>query len=162
MEYSSKDLAQRFNIQNETLRQWAIEFRRHLSLQANPSESGKHRRFTFEDLEVLQLVSELRSKNAKWEEIHAALDMGERGIPSIDPVALIPLESQKQLALLYETIESQRAKLADLESRLTAANTRADRAEGAQDSLKTQLAESQEAIIQLRIKISELERKGSE
>lgn len=162
MEYSSKDLAQRFNIQNETLRQWAIEFRRHLSTHANPPEAGKHRRFTFDDLEVLQLVSELRSKNAKWEEIHAALDMGERGIPSVDPAALMPLESQKQLALLYDTIENQRAKLVDLENKLTAANTRADRAEGAQDSLKAQLAEAQEAIIRLRIKINGLEASDSE
>lgn len=156
MEYSSKDLSQRFGISNETLRQWAIEFKRHLGKDANPLDN-KHRRFSFNDLEVLQLVADLRAQNAKWEEIHAALEMGERGVPSIDPAALMPLESQKQLALLYDTIENQRARLADLENRLTSANTRADRAEGAQDSLKSQLAEAQETIIQLRIKINGLE-----
>jgi DNA-binding transcriptional MerR regulator len=157
MDYSSKDLAQRFGITNETLRQWAGEFKRHLSKDANPS-GGQHRRFTFADLEVLTLVSEMRQKNARWDEIHATLDMGERGIPAIDPAALMPLESQKQLALLYSTIEQMRAHNADLEAKLIAANTRADRAEGAQDSLKNQLTESQETIIQLRLKIQALEK----
>lgn len=163
MEYTSKDLATRFGIQNETVRQWAMEFKRYLSIGANPPQGGKHRRFTFADLEVLQLVSDMRGQNAKWEDIHKALDSGERGVPSIDPMALVPLESQKQLALLYSTIESNRAQIADLEARLTAANTRADRAEGAQDSLKSQLSDAQEAIVQLRIKIAALEAsKGSE
>lgn len=156
MEYTSKDLSQRFGITNETLRQWANEFRRHLTAGAGRAD-GKHRRFTFADLEVLQLVAEMRAQNAKWEDIHASLDTGERGVPSVDPSALIPLEGQKQLAILYDTIESQRTQLANLQLLLTSANTRADRAEGAQDTLKTQLAEAQEAIIQLRIKINALE-----
>ncbi|MBL8118774.1 MAG: MerR family transcriptional regulator [Anaerolineae bacterium] len=156
MDYMSKDLSQRFDITTETLRQWAMEFRRHLSASANPG-SGQHRRFTFADLEVLTLVNELRARNTKWEDIHASLDAGERGIPSIDPAALIPLESQKQLALLYETIERMRGQVSDLEAKLTSANTRADRAEGAQDTLKAQLAEAQERIVQLRIKLNALE-----
>lgn len=156
MDYTSKDLSQRFDVTGETLRQWAREFRRHLSPSANPGD-GQHRRFTFADLEVLTLVHELRAKNVRWEDIHANLDAGERGVPSVDPAALVPLESQKQLALLYETIERMRGQVADLEAQLTAANTRADRAEGAQDTLKAQLADAHEQIVQLRIKLNTFE-----
>lgn len=158
MEYSSGDLSQRFGVTNETLRQWSLEFKRHLSPGANPADQKK-RRFTFADLEVLQLVADLRADNARWEDIHATLDTGERGTPAIDPAALIPLESQKQLALLYETIDRLRAAQADLEAQLAAEKTRADRAEGSQDTLKQQLVEAQETIIRLRIQVGDLEKR---
>lgn len=159
MEYASKDLVARFGITAETLRQWTHEFKRHLSPGANPG-GGQHRRFTFEDLEVLTLVAEMRRQKHSWEDIHASLDAGERGVPSIDPAALIPLESQQQLALLHQTIERLREQVGSLEAQLTAATTRADRAEGAQDSLRQQLEEARETIVQLRIRIHALEGKG--
>jgi DNA-binding transcriptional MerR regulator len=156
MTYFSKDLSRRFNITNETLRLWTIEFRRHLSPGALPGD-GRHRHFTFEDLEVLTLVHEMRQQKSSYEEIHASLDAGERGVPSIDPAALVPLESQKQLSLLYETIERLKGQVAALESQLADEKKRADRAEGAHDGLKQQLTDAQETIIQLRIKIARLE-----
>jgi DNA-binding transcriptional MerR regulator len=160
MEYASKDLVARFGITGETLRQWTHEFKRHLSEGANPG-GGQHRRFTFEDLEVLTLVAEMRQKKHAWEDIHASLDMGERGVPSIDPAALIPLESQQQLALLHQTIERLREQVNDLKTQLNTTTTRADRAEGAQDSLRQQIEEARETIIQLRIRLHTLEGKGS-
>lgn len=159
MEYTSKELSTRFGITTETLRQWSMEFKRHLSKGANPGD-GQHRRFTFADLEVLTLVNEMRQKNMSFEDIHASLDTGERGVPAIDPAALVPLESQKQIALLHETIERLRVQVADMDALLEAEKKRADRAEGAQDSLKQQLADAQEAIVQLRIKIDRLEGRG--
>lgn len=156
MEYYSKDLSRRFNITNETLRQWTLEFKRHLSPGANPGD-GQHRRFTFDDLEVLTLVHEMRQKKLPYEDIHASLDVGERGVPSVDPAALVPLESQKQLALLYETIDRLKGQVADLDAQVAAEKLRANRAEGAQDSLQQQLRDAQETIIQLRIKIARLE-----
>lgn len=157
VEYSSSDMQRRFNVSGETLRQWSMRARRWLSPGANPT-GGSHRRFSFSDLEVLTLISELRSQNAKWEGIAERLESGERGVPAIDPAALVPLESQKQLSMLYEMIERFKAERADLEARLVIATTRADRAEGAQDTLRQQLTESQETIIQLRLKIERLER----
>lgn len=157
MEYTSKDLTQRLNVTSETLRQWSAEFRRWLSAGANPADQKK-RRFNFSDLEVLTLVADMRSKNARWDEIHATLETGERGTPAIDPAALVPLESQKQLALLYSTIEKVQAKNRELEALLAAEKTRADRAEGAQDTLRQQIAELQETAIQLRIKLAALDK----
>lgn len=157
MEYTSGDLSARLGVTSETLRVWSGEFRRWLSPGTNPT-GGKKRRFTFADLEVLQLVADMREKNADWDEIHATLENGERGTPSIDPAALVPLESQKQIALLYETIERLRTANADLEARLAAERTRADRAEGVQDNLMRQIAELRESEVQLRIKVAALEK----
>jgi DNA-binding transcriptional MerR regulator len=157
MEYTSGDLIQRFNVTNETIRSWAAEFRDDLSPGANPPEEGKHRRFTFDDLEVLTLVYEMREKKSSWEAIHAALDAGQRGIPATDLASLIPMENVRETERLYKVIEKQRDEIAILKATLNSVNTRADRAEGAQDTLKQQLAEAQETIIRLHIKIEQLE-----
>lgn len=156
VEYSSSDLTRRFNITGETLRQWTIRAARWLSPGARPT-GGSHRRFSFADLEALTLVYELRSQNAKWDDILERLEAGERGVPAIDPASLVPLESQKQLAMLYEMIERFKAEKADLEARLTAATTRADRAEGAQDSLKAQLEETRRELQEAYKRIGRLE-----
>ncbi len=157
MDYTSGDLIQRFNVTNETIRSWAAEFRQHLSIGANPLEEGKHRRFTFEDLEVFTLIHDMREKKASWDEIHTALEAGERGDPGTDLNALIPIENVREIERLHNIIERLRAENTDLEAALNAATTRADRAEGAQDTLIQQLTEAQETIIRLRIKNEQLE-----
>jgi DNA-binding transcriptional MerR regulator len=159
MEYTSKDLAQRFGVTNETIRAWSIEFKRHLSQGANPGDS-RHRRFTFDDLEVLTLVAEMRGNNNTFEDIHASLDSGERGVPSIDPTALVPLESQKQLALLHDTITRMRGQIIDLEAQLSSEKTRADRAEGSltysEKIFRDQLADKEKQIRELYMEVARL------
>lgn len=163
MEYTSKDLTGQFGITAETVRQWCIEFRRHLSPGAGGKGDGSHRRFTVADLEVLSLVHEMRQNKARWEEIHASLDSGQRGSIRVDAAALVPIESHKQIALLYEAIEKQRSTIAALELDLAAAKTRADRAEGAvagvTDTLMKQIKGLEETIVQLRITLHEVEGK---
>jgi DNA-binding transcriptional MerR regulator len=159
MDYASKDLAQRFNVTNETIRSWALEFKRQLSEAATPV-GGRHRRFSFDDLEVLTLVAEMRGKNNSFEDIHASLDSGERGIPSVDPTALVPLEGQKQLALLHETINKMRGHISDLESQIASEKTRADRAEGSlaysEKLFRDQLADKEKQIRELYLEVARL------
>jgi DNA-binding transcriptional MerR regulator len=157
MDYSSGDLIQRFNVTNETIRSWASEFRRHLSPGANPVEEGRHRRFTFDDLEVLTLVHEMREKKAHWEEIHASLDAGERAVPSTDLASLAPMESVREIERLHNIIEKLLGEIADLQLRLAAANTRADRAEGVRDSLTAQLEETRHELREAHKQIGRLE-----
>lgn len=159
MEYTSKDLARQFGITSEALRQWCIEFRRHLSAGAGGKGDGSHRRFSLADVEILSLVHEMRQRKIKWEDIHASLDSGQRGSIPVDGTALVPLESQKQIALLMDKVEKQRSTIAALESDLVAAKTRADRAEGAHDILMKQIKGLEETIIQLRIELHEVEGK---
>lgn len=156
MEYQSKELAARWAISGETLRQWSIEVRRHLSDGATPAP-GQHRRYTFEDVEVLQLVADMRGKNKSWPDIHTALDEGERGVPEVDPAALIPLEGQRQLSVLYNTIETLRADKDALESELRAAQEAGGQKDALNNLLMRQLEAAQQEIKTLNREIGRLE-----
>ena len=155
-DYNVGDLSRRFKVSNETIRQWTLEFKQYLSALASPPP-GKHRRYEFSDLEVLTLIADMRANHALYDEIHASLQTGERGVPAIDPVALIPLESQVQLQLLHDTISSLQSKVGDTEVLLTSERSRADHSEGERDALVKRLDKAQEEIIQLRIKLARLE-----
>lgn len=155
-DYNVSDLARRFHVSNETIRQWTKEFGQFLSASARPAP-GLHRRYEFADLEVLSLVADMRADHALFDEIHASLQAGERGVPAIDPVALIPLESQVQLQLLHDTISSLQSKVSDLDALLASERSRADHAQGERDALSKRLDMAQEDVIQLRIKIARLE-----
>lgn len=144
MEYQSKELAARWNISGETLRQWSIQVAQWLSAGATPSTPGAHRRYTFADIEVLQLVADMRGKNKSWPDIFAALDEGDRGVPEVDPAALVPLEGQKQLAFLYDTIETLKADKDDLESQLRARHDEITRLTALLERSDSQLAAARE------------------
>lgn len=156
MEYQSKELAARWNIVGETLRQWSIEYARHLSDAASPAP-GTHRKYTFEDVEVLQLVADMRGKNKSVQEIHDALDKGERGVPEVNPAALIPLEGQKQLAMLYSTIETLRADKDALEVHLRESLQAGREKEALNNLLTRQLEKAQAEIKALNREIGRLE-----
>lgn len=144
MEYQSKELAARWNISGETLRQWSIQVAQWLSDSATPSTPGTHRRYTFADIEVLQLVSDMRGKNKSWPDIFAALDEGDRGVPEVDPAALIPLEGQRQLAFLLDTIETLKADKDELESQLQARRDEITRLTALLERSDSQLAAARE------------------
>lgn len=55
----------------------------------------------------------------------------KQGSYAVDATSLVPLESQKQIALLMNAIEKQHSIIAVLELEPAAAKTRADRAKGA-------------------------------
>lgn len=155
--YTPTEIAKRFGVTTETVRQWTIRISRWLSTDANPHDSKK-RRYSFDDLGALTLVWECRKHNEAWEDIEARLSSGERGVPAIDPAALIPLESQKQLFTLYQMIERFKAEKADLEARLMEQTTRADRAEGALNEVNRRLSEAEAKIDRLNREIGKLER----
>lgn len=81
MPYGDKvgDVARRFGINPQTVRQWADEFAGYLSPDANPAK-GETRVFDNDDLQVLALVAYMRNQGAGFDEIKAALDSGQRGL----------------------------------------------------------------------------------
>lgn len=78
MEYKSKDLQQLFDKSTETIRTWADEFRDFLSPNANPGQ-GRHRLFSADDVRVFALVNEMKVLGKTYEDIHMALQSGQRG-----------------------------------------------------------------------------------
>ncbi len=136
--YQSSDLQKFFSRSPETIRQWADEFARHLSDAANPPE-GVHRRYDEQDLLVFALINEMRESRAPTEDIHAALDEGERGEL---PVSAFFKENGTELAIkLYQ------------------ANTEIDILRTRLEKMEAQMEKYKEENIQLKTRIEEMEKR---
>lgn len=83
--YNTRHLTALFGITKETVRVWAEDFAKFLSLHANPGRS-KPRFFTPEDVSIFALIAELKSENLSIGDIQAALENGQRGsVPDLAP-----------------------------------------------------------------------------
>lgn len=98
--YSIRDVATLYGITTENARQWAIEFSRYLSPTASPGD-GQKRAFSDEDMEVFDLVAKSKKAKRTFEDIHAALQSGQRGVapqlPPADIQALAMVEGERRL-----------------------------------------------------------------
>lgn len=159
--YTTGDLAKLFAPRTaQTIKNWTDEFERHLSITTKP-EKGAKRLFNDDDVKVIALIHEMKNEGKRYEDIHLALDAGQRAIPPEPPQGLTLSDEQKQITKLQSALTTAYEHIKTLDAELKSVNTRADRAEGAQGVLKQQLTEAQEQIIQLRIKISKLEKPES-
>lgn len=168
--YSSRQTATLFGVALETVRNWADEFQSYLSPTATPGH-GKHRMYSYDDLRVFSLVSELKSQGMTYSDIHGALQNGQRGQPPALPPeevqALVVGEQERRLSLevdylqrslikVQQELEEARTALKAaeaireqkiwLESRLENEQTRVHEKETQIQELKTQLAQSQQRI----------------
>lgn len=149
--YSVSVVAQIFSVAKETVRKWAVEFADELEPNANPGE-GRQRAFSDSDLEILALISEMKSQGKLYIDIHAALAQGEKGrlpdsVNAIEP-AEVPsvvsvrreverLKGELQIAL---TDNQRQATEIDLINRqLKAAEEKNDRLTGEIAVLKYRL-----------------------
>jgi DNA-binding transcriptional MerR regulator len=114
MLYSSRHACLLFSVAPETVRNWSEEFSRHLSVTANPGK-GRHRNFTEDDMRVLGLISDLKNQGLMYEDIHAALDNGQRGeppnFPPDDLQALVVTDQKQQSIIQLQQLELQIANL---------------------------------------------------
>lgn len=114
MNYSSRHVQSLFDISSETVRQWATEFARHLSANANPGE-GRHRQFTEDDMRVFSLISQMKSDNLTFADIQASLDSGQLGdvpdIPADELQIMLATEQGRQLAKQIEGLQSMLGQL---------------------------------------------------
>lgn len=73
------DIAKRFGVNPQTVRQWAAQFAPFLSMSANP-DKGETRLFDEDDLRVFALIAYMRGKGASFDEIQVSLESGQRGL----------------------------------------------------------------------------------
>jgi DNA-binding transcriptional MerR regulator len=73
------EVARRFGVNPQTIRQWSEQFAPYLSESANPKR-GNTRHFTMDDLQVFALVAYMRGRDATFEDIRTALQSGQRGL----------------------------------------------------------------------------------
>ena len=97
--YTTSQLASRFNVTAQTIKRYAKEFAAYLSPTATP-EKEMARRFTDDDLAVYALICSMKEEGKLFEHIHAALRMGERGVPPDSNSGLTVAQSSAQMRLV--------------------------------------------------------------
>lgn len=103
--YTTKHVCLLHNVVPQTVRNWAEEFARHLTLGANPG-SGRNRHFTVEDMKVFALVSDMKSGGSSFDEIHLSLDNGQRGsAPAMPPDDVQVLALGEHQMELFKQVE---------------------------------------------------------
>ncbi len=110
MNYSTSEAKAIFNRDEQTIRNWAIEFAEHLSPLANP-EKGRSRIFTEDDMRVLDLIASMKDDGKQYIDIHAALKAGQRGnLPVVSPEELRALtvgEIERRLSLEIQHLQNE-------------------------------------------------------
>lgn len=132
-----------FGVARETVRTYAAEFGAYLSPTASP-EKGRMRQFTDDDLKVFALIVAMKGQGSVYEDIHIALQRGERGdLPLILPSPNGNLSPQEQQLAVAN------ARIRDLEAAL-------HRKEGVEEELRRQLTEAQQQLEAARRRLWQL------
>jgi len=104
--YSGQHTATMLGVARETVRNWADEFSAYLSPTATPGR-GKRRMYSYDDLRVFSLVSDLKKQGMTYADIHVNLKNGQRGqppaLPPEDVQALMVSKQERHLELGVET-----------------------------------------------------------
>lgn len=120
--YTVAHVCELHGVVQETVRQWVMEFEQYLSPTANPGKNKK-RHFTVEDMRVLSLIAKMKDQSFTYEEIHAALQNGQRGdSPELDPDRL-------QLIATSERENHLSLQIAHLKDHITQMETSLQRAQ---------------------------------
>ena len=112
MGYSTKHLANLFQVSRETIRTWSGEFGDYLSTEATPSK-GKTRQFNDDDIAVFALVAQMRDARLGVEDIKAMLANGQRGEVPEDASMLISNYDERRVEALESQIRDLRMQLID-------------------------------------------------
>lgn len=132
--FSTSQVAKRFGVADQTVKNWTAEFAPYLSPTATP-EPGKRRAFTSADVAVLALVHEMVGRGRDTAAAHAALKAGQR---SSQKALTIAQEADDLIAVQQERDMLQGAVL-ELRARL-------DKATVDHDELVRKLARAEQKL----------------
>ena len=145
MKYSTRHVMALFKVSKETVRHWSQEFSTYLSPTATPA-AGRHRQYTDDDLQVFALIHQMKSEGQLFEDIHASLGNGQRGIlPETETSQIIAAEPRQQMMLLQGKILELEEEIDRLREFEMKAHTEAALRQRAEQ----QLADAQKKIEQL-------------
>jgi DNA-binding transcriptional MerR regulator len=149
MAYSTEQVASLYNVSKSTIRNWVFEFEEFLSPTAKPGRY-KNRHFSIEDMTVISLIAEMKSKGATFDDIHLSLKNDERGeAPDLDPEEVMTLAGQERVRHLSLQIEQLTYTINKLKEELATAHHLADQAQQWRDKniqLETELRITQEQL----------------
>lgn len=150
--YNIEQVAALYELNAETARRWAFEFREFLSDSANPPDHRK-RLLNPDDLAVFSLIAEMRQQGHVFTTIKDALREGKRGAMPATPSAVVPADKTRLAKLqadvnrLTEALQVSMNDVTHLEGRLE--EVTADR-----EALRRELRAAYEEIGQLKAGIN--------
>lgn len=161
--YTTQQIADLFGVSDQTIREWSERFALYLSPSANPGKK-KARLYSQQDLQVLSLVSQMKTRRMEYNEIEASLQAGQRGeAPEITPGELSTLQSneiQRRLTIQIEYLQRQLDEVGQEVARLKGLEVENARLQATIEALRSQLADQKnnsDQINQLNRLIGRLE-----
>ena len=146
-----RETAQRLGIAKPTLRKWAMEFSPWLSAGAFAPGKGHERRYSTDDIAVLQRVQRMLGDRYTYDEIKQRLgapeatnDYSEDAISSkkhdsinaIDHTQITVLDERPELALLRQMLEAQRETIEAQQTVVSSQNQIIDQQRSQLDALE--------------------------
>lgn len=114
MKYSTRTIANLLNISQSTVKNYTDVFSNYLSPSASPP-AHRARQFTDDDLLVLSLAAEMKKTGATYDEIHMALQNGQRGTVAIEPSNQAVPSASAMIISLREQIMQRDELIRELE-----------------------------------------------
>lgn len=121
--YQPAEVAKLLGVSAFTVRRWCEWHKEHLSPEANP-ESGRPRRLSAKDVEVLRHVAQLRTQGLQTGEINAQLSTITFAVVDTEPAPTLtaPLqatqEGQRATSTALQVVEALSTVLSPLEARI--------------------------------------------
>lgn len=144
--FTTSSICKVFKVSHQTAKNWAMEFAPYLSETAKV-RAGRKRVFTVPDMTVFALLAEYHQMGFRYDEAHAALIAGKRGvIPERSDVPIVP---QALLVQLRDEIAARDGLIASL-------TTQRDKEQGRVELLEKQLEQKDAKIEQLMEAVAEL------
>jgi DNA-binding transcriptional MerR regulator len=164
-------LAERLEVNSDTIRRWANTYQQYLSAGANPAR-GKTRSFSEDDARVLLLVATLRNSGVDHDDIETRLKEHKADnwmrLPELPSewgladetvplgVAVSKASDLAQIAVLRSELETTRTALIAAESRLEELETELAVATGENENITTELNQTKITVEQLRGQVQAL------
>lgn len=150
--YPARLVCDLFKISRETVRVWSVEFAQYLSPMANPGE-GRQRQFSDSDLSVFALVAEMKGQGKLFEDVHLALQNGQRGSSPASINSLLEVQQPRDTPRAL----SLRREVERLQIELKASQEDSQRKAGQIELLTHQLEDAQKQIRELNRELGRLE-----
>lgn len=138
MSYTTGNIADLIGVSRETVRQWTLEYGKHMSDGATPTE-GAYRRYNDDDVRIFAYIVKSRTLGLDTDEVHKALSDGARADLDPDESSITSKATNNQVTALRTQVESLKKQLVEAQR---------ERAEqfGRIKQLETELKSAQDRI----------------
>jgi len=158
--YSTKQVADLFEVDSQTIRRWGIAFKEFFSPTAVP-DNARTRQFTEDDLQVIAFIAQLKQHRTPKEDIYLALANRDtsKTIAIPEPSNLVIATGTNKLRLLTEQLTIRNNEVIRLNALLEASKDNLTEAKQDINGLQQERINLHRQIATLQAKLEALEGK---